>query len=267
MLRYIVRRLLQLVLVLFVLSLLLFIWLRSLPGGPCRAARRAGHAGEGAPSCARPSAWTSRSIVQYFKFLGRVLQRQLRQSTGVSPGTPALDVFVARGSRATIELSHRRDDLRASCSASRSATWPPGDAAAWFDNVGIVVLADRHRGPGVLPGLPAQVRLRGQAGLAARRPGRQTAGHRRHPGHRALHPRRPDHPGVGRRLGRGQAPDPAVDRAGHHPVRGDLPDHPGLGARGAGRGLRPHRRGQGPDHTDHPEPARAAQRACCRWSR
>ena len=36
MLRYTVRRLLQLVLVLFVLSLLLFIWLRSLPGGPVR---------------------------------------------------------------------------------------------------------------------------------------------------------------------------------------------------------------------------------------
>ena len=37
MLRYTVRRLLQLVLVLFVLSLLLFIWLRSLPGGPVTA--------------------------------------------------------------------------------------------------------------------------------------------------------------------------------------------------------------------------------------
>ncbi len=39
-LRYTVRRLLQLVLVLFVLSLLLFIWLRSLPGGPVTATAR-----------------------------------------------------------------------------------------------------------------------------------------------------------------------------------------------------------------------------------
>ncbi len=37
MLRYTVRRLLQLVLVLLVLSLLLFVWLRSLPGGPVSA--------------------------------------------------------------------------------------------------------------------------------------------------------------------------------------------------------------------------------------
>ena len=90
--------------------------------------------------------------------------------------------------------------------------------------------------------------------------GRQTPGHRRHQGDRAFHPRRGHHPGVGRRLGRRPAPDPAVDRARHHPVRGDLPDHPGVGARGAGRGLRPDRRGEGPDQHDHPEPARPAQR-------
>ena len=33
MLRFIIRRLMQLVLVIFVLSLLLFLWLRALPGG------------------------------------------------------------------------------------------------------------------------------------------------------------------------------------------------------------------------------------------
>ena len=46
----------------------------------------------------------------------------------------------------------------------------------------------------------------------------------------------------------------------HHPVRDHLPDHPRLGARGARRGLRAHRRGQGPDRADHPRPARPAQR-------
>lgn len=37
MLRFIVRRLLQMVGVVLVLSLLLFMWLRSLPGGPVSA--------------------------------------------------------------------------------------------------------------------------------------------------------------------------------------------------------------------------------------
>ena len=37
MLRFIVRRLLQLVVVMIVLSFLLFIWLRDLPGGPVSA--------------------------------------------------------------------------------------------------------------------------------------------------------------------------------------------------------------------------------------
>ena len=47
-------------------------------------------------------------------------------------------------------------------------------------------------------------------------------------------------------------------RAGHHPARDHRPDHPGLGAGGAERGLRAHRRGQGPDAA-----ARSAAGTCC----
>ena len=104
MLRYTVRRLLQLVLVLLVLSFLLFIWLRSLPGGPVTALL-----GERATPAKRAELTAVLGLdqpifVQYFKFLGRVMQGNFGQSTGVSPGTAALDVFFTRFG-ATIELT------------------------------------------------------------------------------------------------------------------------------------------------------------------
>ncbi len=104
MLRFVVRRLAQLVAVVVALSLLLFIWLRSLPGGPVdallgergtpetRAALRA-ELGLDEPL------WT-----QYVRFVQRVLGGDFGPSTGVLPGTDALQVFLARFP-ATIELS------------------------------------------------------------------------------------------------------------------------------------------------------------------
>ena len=104
MLRYTVRRLLQLVLVLFILSLLLFLWLRSLPGGPVSAIL-----GDRATPAKRAELTALLGLdqpifVQYFKFLGRLVQGDFGQSTGVAPGTPALDVFFTRFG-ATIELT------------------------------------------------------------------------------------------------------------------------------------------------------------------
>jgi peptide/nickel transport system permease protein len=104
MLRYTVRRLLQLVLVLLVLSLLLFVWLRSLPGGPVTALL-----GERATPAKRAELTAVLGLdqpifVQYFKFLARMLRGDFGQSTGVSAGTPALDVFFTRFG-ATIELA------------------------------------------------------------------------------------------------------------------------------------------------------------------
>ena len=43
-------------------------------------------------------------IVQYFKYLGRVLHGDFGQSTGVSPGTDVVDVFFTRFG-ATVELA------------------------------------------------------------------------------------------------------------------------------------------------------------------
>jgi peptide/nickel transport system permease protein len=104
MVRFIVRRLIQMVGVLLVLSMLLFGWLRSLPGGPVSAilgerqteARRA--ALEAALGLDQPLP------VQYLKFLQRAASGDFGVSTKVLPGEDALDIFLAR-LPATIELS------------------------------------------------------------------------------------------------------------------------------------------------------------------
>lgn len=104
MLRYIVRRLAQLVVVLLILSLLLFFWLRLLPGGPdsaicgerCTPEQRT--ALRSAMGLDQPI-WT-----QYLKYLGRIVQGDFGTSGFVEPGVPALQAFWHR-LPATIELT------------------------------------------------------------------------------------------------------------------------------------------------------------------
>ncbi len=104
MLKYAIRRIGQLLVVLAILSLLLFIWLRSLPGGiessicadRCTAEKRA--------DIRRTLGLDEPVIVQYFKFIGRVFQGNFGISAKVIPGTPALEVFTQRFP-ATIELA------------------------------------------------------------------------------------------------------------------------------------------------------------------
>ena len=85
-LRYTVRRLLQLVLVLFVLSLLLFIWLRSLPGGPVTALLGERATPEKRAALNAVLGLDQPIFVQYFKFLGRVCRAISGSRHGVSPG-------------------------------------------------------------------------------------------------------------------------------------------------------------------------------------
>jgi peptide/nickel transport system permease protein len=90
--------------VLIVLSLLLFLWLRSLPGGTVSAIL-----GERATPATRAAMEKQFGLdqpvyVQYGKFVGRVLQGEFGPSTSVLPGTDALDIFFQR-MPATIELS------------------------------------------------------------------------------------------------------------------------------------------------------------------
>jgi peptide/nickel transport system permease protein len=93
-----------LVIVLFVLSLLLFLWLRSLPGGPVSAILGQRATPEKVAELNATLGLDQNVFVQYLSYMGRVLQGNFGQSTGVAPGTPALDVFFLRFG-ATIELT------------------------------------------------------------------------------------------------------------------------------------------------------------------
>ena len=104
MARFIVRRLLQMAGVLVVLSMLMFVWLRSLPGGTVSAIL-----GERATPSRRAALEAALGLdqpiyVQYLKFMQRALQGEFGASTGVLPGEDAFQVFLTR-LPATIELA------------------------------------------------------------------------------------------------------------------------------------------------------------------
>lgn len=102
MLRFVVRRLLQLVPILLGLSILLFAWVRALPGGPAfallgdRATPEAVAAIEEQLGLNRPL-WE-----QYFAFLGRAVRLEFGAS--LQTGQPVIDEMVRRFP-ATIELA------------------------------------------------------------------------------------------------------------------------------------------------------------------
>ena len=104
MLRFIVRRVIQMVGVLLVLSVLLFIWLRALPGGTVSAIL-----GERATASRRAALEAALGLdqpiwVQYLTFMQRAVRGEFGASTAVLPGEDAFQVFLAR-LPATIELS------------------------------------------------------------------------------------------------------------------------------------------------------------------
>jgi peptide/nickel transport system permease protein len=104
MVRFIVRRLIQMAGVLLVLSLLLFVWLRALPGGTVSAIL-----GERATPSRRAALEAALGLdqpiyVQYLKFMQRAVRGDFGASTAVLPGEDAFDVFLTR-LPATIELS------------------------------------------------------------------------------------------------------------------------------------------------------------------
>jgi len=103
-LRYTVRRLIQLLGVVLVLSLLVFAWLRALPGGPASALLGDRGTDESRAALEKQLGLDQPVFVQYFKFLGRALTGNFGNSTGVQPGDSVVDIFVQRFP-ATIELS------------------------------------------------------------------------------------------------------------------------------------------------------------------
>ncbi|GAA1171220.1 ABC transporter permease [Ornithinimicrobium humiphilum] len=104
MLRFIVRRSLQAVLALFVLSVLLFAWLRSLPGGVVSALLGERATPESSAALRAQLGLDDPIFVQYWRFLRRAVRGDFGISNGVYRGEPALDVFLQRFP-ATIELA------------------------------------------------------------------------------------------------------------------------------------------------------------------
>ncbi|MBP2475321.1 peptide/nickel transport system permease protein [Crossiella equi] len=136
MLRYTVRRLMQLVLVVLVLSLLLFAWLRSLPGGPVSALLGERATDETRRQLTAELGLDQPIFLQYFKFLGRAITGDFGASTSVQAGQSALSIFLDR-LPATLELSVFAIVLAVVFGI------PLGYLAArnrgrWFDNFGVV---------------------------------------------------------------------------------------------------------------------------------
>lgn len=104
MLKFIVRRLLQLVVVLFILSILLFAWLRALPGGVVSAMLGERATAESRAALTEAFGLDEPLYVQYWKFLSRALQGDFGVSTAVQTGKPATEILFER-LPATIELS------------------------------------------------------------------------------------------------------------------------------------------------------------------
>lgn len=104
MVRFVVRRLLQMCVVVLVLSMLVFAWLRSLPGGPVSAILGERQTPERRAALEAALGLDQPLPVQYLKFLERALQGNFGVSTRVLPGEDALQIFLDR-LPATVELS------------------------------------------------------------------------------------------------------------------------------------------------------------------
>ncbi|WP_232660912.1 ABC transporter permease [Pseudonocardia sp. TRM90224] len=102
MLRFVVRRLLQVIPTLLLLSLLVFWWLRSLPGGPATALLGDKATPERIAEINRGLGLDQPILTQYWLFLGRVVSGDFGTST--ITGEPVLSE-IARFMPATIELS------------------------------------------------------------------------------------------------------------------------------------------------------------------
>jgi peptide/nickel transport system permease protein len=104
MLRFVLRRLIQMVLVVLVLSMLIFVWLRSLPGGPASAILGERQTTERRLALEAALGLDQPLPVQYLKFMERAVQGEFGVSTKVLPGEDALVVFWSR-LPATVELT------------------------------------------------------------------------------------------------------------------------------------------------------------------
>ena len=167
MLRTIGKRLLLLIPTLVGLSILLFLWVRALPGGPAVALLGEKATPEAVERINELYGFNRPVLEQYFTWLGRLLTGDFGSS--IETGRAVLEEFVRRFP-ATLELSI------AALIFAIGVGIPLGYIAArrhgkFTDHASVVASLRRHHDPRVLPGVHAQVRLRHPARLAAlRRP-------------------------------------------------------------------------------------------------
>src|SRR5512138_3858155 len=102
MLRIVVRRLLQMVVTLIALSALVFIWLRSLPGGPVDALLGERATPERRRLLTQALGYDQPIWVQYGRFMRRLVTGNLGNS--IRSGDPVVDVL-GRAFPATVELA------------------------------------------------------------------------------------------------------------------------------------------------------------------
>lgn len=98
------RRLVQMVGVVIVLSLLLFVWLKALPGGTVSAMLGERATPERREQLTEALGLNDPIWVQYWNYITRVAQGEFGPSNGVLPGVDAFEIFLSRFP-ATIELS------------------------------------------------------------------------------------------------------------------------------------------------------------------
>ena len=93
MLRFVVRRLLLMIPVLFGLSVLLFVWVRALPGDPARSLLGDKDTPESVARVTEQYGFDQPLLQQYVTYIGALLQGDF----GTSPrtGQPVLGTFVA----------------------------------------------------------------------------------------------------------------------------------------------------------------------------
>ncbi len=144
MIRFVVRRLLQMCVVVLVLSMLVFAWLRSLPGGPVSAMLGERQTPERRAALEAALGLDQPLPVQYLQFLQRAVQGDFGVSTKVLPGEDALTIFFNR-LPATIELSFLALVLAISLGiplgyvAARRRGSPVDTTAVIFSLVGVAV--------------------------------------------------------------------------------------------------------------------------------
>src|SRR5918999_1219878 len=102
MLRFVVRRLLLLVPILLGLSILLFLWVRALPGGPAVALLGERATPEAVEEINELYGFNQPLFVQYFTWAGRLLSGDFGQS--IQTRAPVIEEFLRR-LPATLELS------------------------------------------------------------------------------------------------------------------------------------------------------------------